>query len=142
MNDACIPFGGYVDPKGYGRQRKGGVSDRAHRHAYREHHGPIPPGTVVRHKCDNPRCINPDHLELGTQADNVQDMIDRGRMFDRSGEANSRSTLTDAQVAEIKKRLAQPYWGQVRQLAREFNTHESNISHIKGGRRWTCQASA
>jgi hypothetical protein len=52
---------------------------RIHRISYVIHHGPIPAGMVVRHKCDNPECSNPDHLELGTDAENVGDRIARGR---------------------------------------------------------------
>lgn len=52
----------------------------AHRAAYESEYGPIPPGMVVRHKCDNPPCVNPEHLEVGTQADNAKDMSVRGRV--------------------------------------------------------------
>lgn len=56
-----------------------GVRDRAHRFAWRRVNGPIPDGMVVRHTCDNTICVNPDHLILGTQADNMRDMDERGR---------------------------------------------------------------
>ncbi len=67
-------------PRGYGRF---GLPNRkvalAHRMSYELYVGSIPDGMVVRHRCDTPSCVNPDHLELGTQADNVADMMLRGR---------------------------------------------------------------
>lgn len=65
---------------GYTYTRHNGIRYGTHRLAYETWVGPIPEGHVVRHKCDNPVCINPDHLETGTQADNVQDAKRRGRI--------------------------------------------------------------
>lgn len=65
---------------GYGQFRMG-VEVLAHRVSYRLFKGEIPPGEVVRHTCDTPSCVNPDHLELGTYRDNNQDRDRRGRNF-------------------------------------------------------------
>ena len=78
----CWEWGGPKTTLDYGRVGKSGTRVLAHRLAYETWVGPIPDGHVVRHKCDNPPCINPDHLETGTQADNVQDMHARGRRPD------------------------------------------------------------
>lgn len=80
--------------------------DYSHRVSYREYKGPIPDGLVVRHKCDNPCCCNPEHLEVGTQKDNMQDCVKRGRhskppVF--KGEANHKTKLTEEDVAFILK---------------------------------------
>lgn len=69
----CIRFTGSIDESGYGRVMINMVKYGAHRLAYELANGPIPDGYVVRHKCDNPSCINPSHLEVGTQADNIKD---------------------------------------------------------------------
>jgi hypothetical protein len=81
-----------------------GDSRFAHRLIYEECFGEIPKGQVVRHKCDNPACLNPEHLELGTQTDNVADMYKRNRSYNKSGEGNPRVLLTVEQVKEIRKK--------------------------------------
>ena len=80
----CIEWTGARSAAGYGRLG----TKYAHRVAYEKAHGPIARGMVVRHRCDNPPCVNPAHLELGTQADNMRDMAVRGRAS--SGEAHAR----------------------------------------------------
>lgn len=75
MSGDCWIFTGVRDRQGYGRYRKG----KAHRFAWSLGNGPIPPGKLIRHQCDNPGCVRPDHLLLGTQADNVLDREMRGR---------------------------------------------------------------
>lgn len=85
----CLMYMGYRGTSGYGRiacgpkGRRGEA--RTHQVVWKHHHGPIPEGHVVRHKCDNPPCINIEHLETGTPADNTQDMMDRGRHYTGKG---------------------------------------------------------
>lgn len=92
-----------------GSSCSGGKPWLAHRVAYVLTHGDIPDGSgyhgaVVRHKCDNPKCCNPAHLQLGTQKDNVQDMYERGRAVNNSpsGEAHGNAILNNAQREAIK----------------------------------------
>lgn len=79
----CWLWIGSTDPGGYGRAKLSINGKRevesSHRLAWRHHHGDIPVGGCVLHRCDNRRCCNPGHLFLGTQADNVNDMIAKGR---------------------------------------------------------------
>lgn len=98
----------------------------AHRLAYLTLVGPIAEGLVVRHSCHNPICINPDHLSLGTQQDNVNDSLDRIRA--------ARSRLTPQDVAAIRDMLKQGM--SASQVAREFNVSRTNIRFIGQHKRW------
>jgi hypothetical protein len=76
----CWEYTGCLDQQGYGRiSTYHRHCERTHIAMYRHHHGPVPEGHVIRHKCDNRPCCAPHHIESGTQLDNVKDMFDRGR---------------------------------------------------------------
>lgn len=107
--------------------------ETAHRVAYRLAVGEIPAGLLVRHGCDNPICVNPRHLLLGTQADNARDMVRRKRNWSSRGERNWQAVLTDAQVAEARNLYA---LGGIRQadLAARYGCTQSHISSIVSGR--------
>lgn len=86
---------------GYGRLKVEGKSVRAHRLSYEIHRGPIPAGMMVCHRCDVRNCVNPEHLFLGTSADNVSDMVVKGRGI--RGERQHLSKLTADAVTEIRR---------------------------------------
>ena len=117
----CIEYNGYRMPQGYGRRRYKGRMTLAHRVAWMESRGDIPDGLCVLHKCDNPPCINPDHLFLGTHNDNMYDMARKER--------HGNCKLTREQVAEIRKRYAEGGINQY-QLADMYGVHQSKISDI------------
>lgn len=119
--------GGFV--RGYGRC---GHATRAHRLAYTLLVGPIPPGTCVLHRCDNPSCVRPSHLFLGTQTDNVRDMDAKGRRRPASGELNGRAKLTWGQVRTIRSRA-----GTNKAVGAEFEVDPSLISLIRNNKVWT-----
>jgi hypothetical protein len=100
----CWEWTAYKNPKGYGRFSLNGRPGFAHRFAYKEAKGPIPSDLCVLHRCDNPACVNPDHLWLGTKADNNQDMFKKGRGKSNApkGEANTQATHTASQVTAIQ----------------------------------------
>ncbi len=107
----------------------------AHREAWRLFKGDVPPGTSVLHHCDNPPCVNPDHLFLGTQYDNVQDCKKKGRRADCSGERNGRAKLNAEQVAEIRRRHAHST-DTVSTLAPEYGVSRNLIHQILSGHTW------
>ena len=145
----------WIGPKtkdGYGRLSRDGKQVRAHRASYEMRHGPIRSGMVVCHRCDNPSCVNPDHLFLGTAADNVRDMHTKGRanVPSRSGGQHwtkykpdriarggtaKRSPLTDGAVLEIRRRFRDGGVTQ-RALAADFGTTYKNINLIVHGKTW------
>lgn len=106
-----------------------------HRLTWINTNGPIPKGMCVLHTCDNPPCVNLDHLFLGTQADNIADMVAKGRQRGAPGSSNGFAKLTEGQVVAIKERLAQGESG--RNIANDYPVQETTISHIKTGRMWS-----
>jgi len=112
----------------------------AHRAAYETIYGEgSADGLVVRHKCDTPACVNPDHLEIGTQADNLRDMTERGRrkFVPRLGSANGRSKLSEADVMAIRATYVRGTGacGQVA-LARQFGVSQQVIGGIVNRKTW------
>lgn len=114
---------------GYGHLHFDGCSQAAHRVSWQLHNGPIPDGLLVLHRCDNPRCVNPDHLFLGTDADNVADKLAKGRGV--WGETVGRSKLTSDQVLAID---CDPRAHSA--IAEEYGLAHSTVSRIKNRRRW------
>lgn len=107
MSD-CWYWTANIDDLGYGRIGKIMGETRAHRLSYRIFKGDIPVSMKVMHGCDVRNCVNPDHLSLGTQADNVADMMQKGRWAtgDHTGERNGQSKLTREKVTAIRALVA------------------------------------
>ena len=96
----CWEWLGGRHPAGYGRINVDGKNKAAHRVSWEINQGPIPIGLCVLHKCDNPGCVNPDHLWVDTQAANNKDMFAKGR--NNSGHGGPPHKFTDVQVEQIK----------------------------------------
>lgn len=111
--DGCWLWTGNHNQKGYGQLRLGrtGGAISTHRFSWALHNGPIPNGLFVLHHCDNPSCVNPAHLYVGTQRDNVRDAINRGRWVSPQPRVTGtrQRRLTDDQVRQIRADERDPY---------------------------------
>lgn len=119
---------------GYGRLGPNRCERLAHRLSFAAHVGPIPSGMKVLHRCDVPRCVNPAHLWLGTDRDNMRDMASKGRAGTSLGEANPCSKLTAAQVEAI--RAAYASGDTLKQVASRFCVHFTNVHSIVRRKTW------
>lgn len=136
MESLCEEWTGRRNDKGYGY-----VGDRrAHRVAWERAHGPIPAGLCVLHRCDNPPCVNVEHLFLGTQAENIADRHAKGRDNGaRPGEDHFAAKLTNTQVLEMRARYSAGGVTQ-RQLADEYGVSRGNVSKIVNRRTYASAA--
>lgn len=132
--DDCWEWTAHRYPTGYGD-----ISDAltgrhhvyAHRASWEIAHGPIPDGMSVLHRCDNRGCVNPGHLFIGSQTDNVRDAISKGRHVPPPhlrGERNNKARLTDVQVSEIRERHAEGE--NFERLAEAFGVWPTSIERI------------
>ena len=138
LDNGCVICTSHCkDKNGYVRIIHKGKQERLHRIIYKMYYGEIPKEMVIRHKCDNPNCCNIEHLEIGTQQDNVNDMIERGRSnkgkpnIKLRGTSNNSNKLNEEQVKEI-------YLSPLNcvQLGKLYNVSETNIRYIKKKRQW------
>ncbi|EIM13852.1 HNH endonuclease signature motif containing protein [Pseudomonas chlororaphis] len=135
--DCLMWTGSTLGKHKYGGLKVGRTMLYAHRLSYELSKGKIPDGMVVMHTCDRPACINPDHLVLGTQKENMEDMYSKGRNAPTKGEINGRAKLTSEQVSVIRNRFV-PYCrknGSVA-MAREYGVTHQAIRSIVRGKTW------
>lgn len=130
----CLLWIGAKSSRGYGYLRLGKDTRRAHRVSYELFKGKIPNGMLVCHSCDNPICVNPKHLWLGTSKDNSHDRNKKGRAFKTIGETNGMSKLTKNNVIEIKSLLGKC---QLKKLLKKFNISNSHVYSIKNNHCWS-----
>lgn len=133
----CWLWTGNVNRKGYGYIQFMGKSWLAHRLLYTLSVGPIPPGLAVCHHCDNPPCVRPDHLFIGSLVENNRDMLLKGRASGpkRPGPANSQAKLTWRDVEDIRFLYATEAMNQW-QLASEFGISQAQVWRIVHNKTW------
>lgn len=132
--DTCWNWTGRLDIGGYGRFSIKGVWNKAHRTAYELYKGEIPNGLLVRHMCNNRKCVNPAHLEVGTQKDNVADMDLAGRRADIRGTKNPMAKLSEEDVNEIRQWREFGYTQQM--IGEAFGLGQGHVSRILAGKSW------
>ena len=127
----CWLWVGSRSPGGYGRFNIDGRLHNANRVAWELWRGPISEGMCVCHKCDTPACVNPDHLFLGTHAENQRDKANKGRSADVRGSKHPLAKIVEADVVKIRAdgRLH-------RQIAAEYGVSEPAVYKIKRGLTW------
>lgn len=131
-SDGCWEWTAGKIPFGYGRLNLNGTRFVAHRCSWVIHFGDIPKGMCVLHTCDNPACVRPDHLFLGTYSDNTRDAMRKGRHI--KGEVVGSSKLTSKDVLEIRMRSDN---GETfASISRRFGVKESTIRSIVYGKTW------
>lgn len=136
-NSGCLLWLGEISQgdRGYGRIRVGGKKGplwKTHRAAWACERGPIPEGLFVCHKCDVRSCINPAHLFLGTNADNMADMKTKGRARPGAiGEAHHNAKLTAAQVIAIRTDRR-----KIKDICAEYGIKKSMVCYLRAGKFW------
>lgn len=134
-NTGCWNWVAALSNNGYGIFWFEDKNVYAHRYSFETFKNEITKDKVIMHLCDNPKCVNFNHLKLGTQADNIKDCVNKNRNSKGSKQGNSK--LNEIQVNDIKKELLNPYYGILKDLALKYNVTKQAIYHIKNGKNWS-----
>jgi hypothetical protein len=133
-NTGCWLWLGSLNSWGYGRLGDGYKTRAAHRASFEAFNGEIPHEAVVRHRCDLPCCVNPDHLQVGSLLDNARDCKERGRHIALRGEKSGTAKLTSEVVADLRSRTI--HYGSISQWAREFSVSRRAIRFVLENVTW------
>lgn len=133
IND-CWVWTCYRDKKGYGLLTWNGRTRRAHHIAWILAYGSVPVGLQVLHKCDNPSCVKPSHLWLGTNADNVRDKMAKNRGC--KGEHHGAARLTESDIEQIKT-LYNVHMYLQKDIAAAYKIDRSHVSRIVNNKKWS-----
>jgi hypothetical protein len=131
--EGCWLYQGALTTGGYGQFWWKGKNNRAHRVSFQLSYGDVDEYAIIRHKCHTPRCVNPAHLEIGTHADNMWDMVNAKRAA--SGSLNGNSRLNEHQVGQIISRHLLENTSRA-ELGRAFGVSEVAINGILCGKLW------
>ena len=131
MDSACWVWTGHVIADGYGHIKRGKTMVLTHRLSWELTFGEIKNGLLVLHKCDNPACVNPSHLFLGTDADNARDRDSKGRLGNRTGTANGNAKINEDIVIQIRSSST-----STKELAKAYNVSIPLIQKIRSKSLW------
>ena len=137
--DGCWEWQGAKSTFGHGRVKQGGKLLSPHRVVFEAFNGPLAEGELVLHRCDNPACVNPQHLFKGSHSDNMKDCVAKGRLSSQidpsftQGERRKTSKLTDGAVREIRRSAGIV---PIKQMAQQFGVHRSIIQKVIKRQRW------
>lgn len=131
--DSCWLWTGAKFENGYGAIWTNPITQRAHRISWELNRGKIPPGLIVCHHCDNPPCVRPDHLFLGTLSDNRRDMVEKKRGL--VGALNSNSVLTEEQVLKLRELNGKSF--SISLLTSEYGVSKNTIRRAISGETWS-----
>jgi hypothetical protein len=130
----CWEWQGARKPEGYGIAKVGKRNVGAHRVSWELNFGAIPAGLAVLHHCDNPPCVRPNHLFIGTWAMNARDRDLKGRNVSHKGERHWKATLTEEQVRELRQRYS--FGERLVSMASEYGISPAHASDIVTRRSW------
>lgn len=133
--ESCWEWEGSGNGEGYGRLRVSGKGVVAHRFSWEIHFGKIDDGLFVCHHCDNPACVNPNHLFLGTNQDNMIDMVKKGRNSPRRGVKNNKAKLTPDKVRKIRSLYREGELSQYA-IAKMFGVGQPCIKDVVNHNTW------
>ncbi len=134
----CWEWTGAKTGFGYGHMTISGQKQiYAHRLSYAIHNGSISAGLHVCHSCDNPKCVNPAHLWLGTHAENMKDRNRKGRTNPPRGDKSASAKLTEADVIDIRERAKIRKLGDINSMAKEFGVTRGTIYTVIARLTWT-----
>lgn len=133
-DNGCHLFMGCRNHCGYGRINKDGKNVFVHREMFKKHNPGVDVTGVIMHTCDTPNCINPEHLKHGSVADNVADMVEKGRRVTVKGSNQPDAKLHESMIPDIRKRLATNE--SCTTIAKDYGVSDAAIRSIEKGRTW------
>lgn len=133
-SSGCWIWTGYLNPDGYGKLLADGERIAAHRYSFLLHTGIHPGDKEVCHKCDNPSCVRPDHLFLGTHDDNMKDAASKKRLPGAKGTRNAGNKYPESKIREIKSKLCEKL--SISEIAASCGVSPALVYLIRDGKIW------